>query len=339
LSRDGFINLSTEIDYYTGLHRNKTVFLKRAIEIVESYSDSIEFNIDPALFEKVGVENSILSPGAKEIIQKNLFGKRPTVQEQEEIFDDLELSTSKFSSQSSARKTDVSIDHESMRNKAPLINYFETLRLASAILRNSELVNDAELKHEVYKKLIGKWGEVLLSIILAVDKDDDLREQQLSELFPGTDKMVTKYLAKVMLPNIIFIMLKESLGTTKLQVVIKEHISDTSIQIDRLLSTFLYTDLMLPDYLEELKKLLNFSSSNRYAIELIFFKLLDLFMFKNISSFDSKKVEELVGQVFILLNDHGSKQVNDLVKSGFITSLQKKDFRKRIVDSNKNKDR
>lgn len=338
LSREGFINLSTEIDYYTGLHRNKVIFLKKAIEIVESYRDSIEFNLDPTLFEKIGVENSILSPDAKEIIQKNLFGTRPTVQEQEEIFDDIELSAPRFSASSDGRTPDMSDDHENLHNRAPLIDYFETLRLASIILRNSELVSDAELKHQIYGKLLGKWAEVLLSIILTVDKDDELRERQLSEMFPGTDKMATKYLAKVMLPNIIFIMLKESLGTNKLEVVVKNHIESSSIQIERLLSTFLYTDLSLPNYLEELKKLLNNSSNNRYAIELIFFKLLDLFMFKNISSVDIKKVEELVGQVFVLLNDHGSKQANDIMKSGFITSLQKKDFNKRIVDANKNKD-
>lgn len=329
LSKEGFLKLGTEIDYCTGLHRNKIEFLKASIKIVEDYRRSLNFKIDLRLFEKIDLENSILSSDDKEVILKNLFGKKPSIQDQEEIFDTMENASPRIIPPSTGRSADQdqAISYEAIPSKAPLIDYFAALTLASMILRNSELVNDAELKHKIYRQLLNLWSEILLSVLLRVESanEHDLRDKQLQEKFPDKDVLTPKYIAKLALPNVIFLLLKESLGTNKLEVIIKDHIHLHSVQIEQLLSTFLYVDLALPGYLIELEKLLETCSKNRYVIELIFFKLLGLYQLKNISDFEGKKVEKLVGDVFILLNDQGSKRNNDTVKSRFITQLQKKE--------------
>lgn len=325
LSSEGFLKLGTEIDYYTALHRNKAEFLKVAIKIVDDHRNSLGFKIDLGFFEKIGIENSIFGLDTKEAIFKNLFGKKPSIQEQEKILDDIENVPPKiFSFPVGRNANENEATNEEAVVKAALINYFQVLRVASIILRNSELINDAILKHMFYQRLLELWSEILLSILLTVEDRDDLRETQLQEMFPESDMPAMKYMAKLALPNVISLLLKELLGTDKLRLIIKSHIDGASIQIERLLSTFLYTDLLLPGYLEELEKLLEGSSKNRYVIELIFFKLLNLYLLKSVSDADGRKIEELAGKTAILLYNQGSKRGNDIAKSRFITKLHNK---------------
>jgi len=326
LTETGFLELPTEIDYFTGLYRDRKEFLIAAEDIIDKMRLSLDLSVDMKLFNRVGTGGSILEVGTREEMLNKLFGKKPTVEEQEELLDRIENGPRETQPDDNGERRSIVQYEEPAEQAIPFIRYFETLKLASMILRNSELVDDAALKHSIYSKLLLLWSEILLSILLTVEDAEGLREKKIQELFPMMSPTAAKYMAKLALPNVIFLTLLENLGTNKLEVVISDHAARQTDALSKLLSTFLYVDLGLPNYLNKLDELLSAFESNRYMLELILLKLLNLFMFRNLSDAETRRVEVLAGKVFVLLNDRGSKMQNDAMKSKFITDLKRREL-------------
>ena len=331
LTKEGFLTLGTEIDFYTGLHRNKVEYLQAAMQIVNEAKTVLGFNLALESFDRIELSESILSEEVKERIQSTLFKKRPDVIEQEKMFDVIE-SRHQFSIETSPSKErraeDLTSDTEHNisieENRSPWFNYLDLLKLASMILRNSELVNEAPLKRSMYSQIISLWSEVLIMFTAAIENIDETQQIQLAKIFSVTDPARAGYFMKLTVPNIVFLLVNESLGTHKLDMIIREHIETNPTQVETLVSTFLYSDLALPNFLSELEKLIIRFSSSRFTLELLFFKLMSIYLTKNISDSDSKKIETIVGNVFVRLNDNGSKRKNDAIKVKFIANLQKR---------------
>jgi len=331
-TKSGFLELSAEIDFYTGLHRDRSEFLTEAVAILEKSWGAIGIDLDLRTFEAIELKQSILSEEVKDRIQKNVFGKRVSVHERELMFDDMEHANIVSNFSDEATELDdgdrASIDAP---ERTPFAEYFAILRLTSMILRNSELVSDASQKRAIYARLIVLWSEVMLLLLLTVESGAGEGEKIL-KMFPDVNPLMAQYMAKLTVPSVIFALVKESLGTNKLEVVIKDHLKSYRTQIEGVLSTFLYVDLALPGSMIQIEEFLKLHSANRYVSELLFFKLMSLYLFKNLSDADSNKVKALVGDMFVRLNNKGSKLVNDNIKMQFIAGLHKKDNQQALMN-------
>jgi hypothetical protein len=51
----------------------------------------------------------------------------------------------------------------------PVRRFVTCLQIVSSILRNSELVEDAQLKRDAYDAIAGYWCELLIAVLVAVD--------------------------------------------------------------------------------------------------------------------------------------------------------------------------
>ena len=328
LSKIGFLKLAAEIDFYTGLHRDSVKFLKKSFELVELERAKLNYVVDLKVFDKIDLKESFLTDSIRENIKNEVFVKRPSVHEQEKFFDEIELENPPALIRNSLedRKVTNGDDAAEESTRTPFLEYFELLKLSSVVLRNCELVNDSALKRTIYNRLIALWSEVLIIFVVALDGIDKDSEAKLAESFPVADPLMMKYIVKVMIPSVVFSIVKENLGTNKLEVVIKESLNEAGTKIESLLSTMLYVDLNLPNYIAEVEKFVQKNSLNRYVKEIMFFKLMSIHNFRSgVSDAELQRVEKLCADMFIKLNDSGSKRNNDFYKTQFLARLQKAD--------------
>ena len=80
------------------------------------------------------------------------------------------------------------------------------------------------------------------------------------------------------IPNVIFSLATESIGTSKLRLIMERHAKAKGATIQRLLDVFLAIDLRLPHWIEQCDALLRSCRKNQSVSELIFTKLFQIFM-------------------------------------------------------------
>lgn len=325
----GFLELKSELDYYTGLHRDRLDILLAADDLLDKAYGLVAaqpYFQELTAFDNIGHRTGILSAEMREALQDGLFGKRPSIEEQEVMISDLEGGRGRIVDQA-ARGDAIEDDPIAAPPPKPdLAVFLETLTLCSMILRNSELVSNVELKREIYSKVIAHWSRILLLILMTIEKaelDGDTRK--FGEMVPGMDQELQRYLIQLAIPNVVFNLTHESLGTSKLDKIIREHVSAEPFSITKIASLFLMADLNLSPYLSEIQSVLKDKSCTRYTAELIFFKLLNIYLLKNISAHEASRVESVMGDVFVFLNDRGIKQHNDVIRNSFLSMLQKED--------------
>src|SRR5258708_36933768 len=83
-----------------------------------------------------------------------------------------------------------------------LAQFMEALRMCSVVLRNSELVNDASLKEEVYAKLLAYWSEMLVAMVLAIDLSEEPSAESAATFPDGLPQGALKYFAKLVVPTL-----------------------------------------------------------------------------------------------------------------------------------------
>lgn len=318
LSGAGFLELQSEIDFYTGLHRNQKDFLIAAESIVDDLRRRLAVDARHADFREINNNGSILQGPDERDVVTALFGRCPTVAEQEQVLDEIDRRNSSMAVP--YQKPGPNEIEES--ELQPFANYMDALKLAGAILRNSELVNDVELKDRLFSKFIERWADVLIWLLTTIDSANETQIDKLAELLPAGGSIDPSWLAKVAFPNVIFVSLHDSLGTAKLERVISKHLDSKDLElVTRLLGTVLYADLTLTDYLDKLEALLNYAQSHRLTKDIVFLKLLELFHFKKLSHTESQRVAKLAARVYAELNAGKSSREQAFVKDAFVRKL------------------
>ncbi|WP_434514451.1 hypothetical protein AB6Q56_18165 [Dechloromonas sp. ARDL1] len=213
-------------------------------------------------------------------------------------------------------------------------NFFAALQTASAILRNSELIDDVELKRSSYIKLVEYWSRILMVILASVELYADEQEKAaVKEAVPEIPKEFSIYILKLLVPNAIFAMALESIGTSKLELMIRSGIDEVPQTICKLLSTVLYVDLELNDRLSVIKALTDRAEASRFLLEIVFFKLLHLFMFRRLSGNEEAKLRPMLGDIFARLSEAKTQQASDSIKVQMMKHLNKKRLVKQVVGS------
>lgn len=327
MTPSGFLKLGEELDYYTGKNRNDRDALVGALNVLEGYCLESGIDLDLNLFDDISLAESPISSTCMETLEKALLGERPSFEKQEELLDQIDRPYQ--------AKSDISnVDAD----RSAVDKFFSSLLTASAILRNSELLNDADFKNEAYSKLTRYWCQMLLVVVAIVEYCFDEQEKlAIQETIPDMPDEYGKYIMKMFIPNAIFAMARESLGTTKLELMIRQDIEHSSESICKLFSTILYSDLELKGRISLLKDLIDQPNASRFLIELVFFKLLHIFMFKNITSHEADKTKQLLAELFAKINNNSAfknQRSIDNFKSNFIAGITRK---KLIKDFNSGK--
>jgi hypothetical protein len=314
MTPEGFTLLSEELDYFTGKNRNNKEALIGALKVVDHYFNEADFKLDLNLFDTIALDESPITDALREILHKKLLGDQPTLEKQEELLDQID---SPYSPSVKA--------HEIPEASGEVSGFFISLQTASAILRNSELINDANLKMESYSKLVRYWCQILLAVVASIELYFDQEEKvAVQETIAGMPKEFSKYMLKMFIPNAIFAMARESLGTSKLELMIAKDIEDSTENVCKLFSTVLYADLELNNRLTMLNNLSKINHPSRFLLELIFFKLMHLFMFRRLSSKEADQIKLILAEIYSQLNSTKNILQTSNIRSGFLSKLDRK---------------
>lgn len=331
LSSSHFLELGEELDYYTGRHRDQHEVLSKSVEIVRDFFEDTALAQDLKTFDKLRISES---PISKENASKlKLAAKqRPTADQRHAILDSVDEQT--------RRQLSVVDEKKSQRTKTATGRYFEALRIGSSILRNSELVGDVALKEAAYAQFSVGWCQILIEVMTVLEREGekefalgDVKEDPilglLEGLLPTDNPSMAKYLTKLIMPNVIISFALESIGTSKLQLIMEKHEKLNNPTVQRLLDVFLMVDLRLPRWLNHLESFLKDNHKNRFISELVFSKLFQIFMLGRLCHSEEERVKTMLGDSISLLTSEKRSKVKTRMKGNFLRNLEKRRLVKR----------
>jgi predicted MPP superfamily phosphohydrolase len=261
LDERNYLKFVNEIDYYTGLQRGETDVLRLLMDRLEKGFSELkeilaesEFTID----DFFATDHSLLDQLTDRELG-DIVSEKPTETQLEEI-EDRRLSAKDYDVGIAKKKVDDNFDEIT-----------KLLVLSLRVIRNSEEVEEENLKSESYNKAIE------YSILYAiVTKWILIYLRQKSESMPHEEKNDLILYAKH-LPLIVEGMLSENIGTTKLSVVMQEKIENDKrnlsvSDLEKFISVFLFADIRAGNYQKVISDFIK-TNTKKYLKEMIFWKL------------------------------------------------------------------
>ena len=317
MSVESFDNLAEEIDLFTGLRRDRKDMLEKFLTIVEALHESVSLDLSPSVFDEIDAEGSPLLPEKREMIMQALVSKRPSPEQQEELLETIDEDALRVSGEDARTgRTQPGVRAQGYSR------FVSALQVCSVVLRNSELVNDAKLKHYAYERLINWWAEILIGVVLSVELADEAMDDAFKPFIQHMSPEAAKHFMKMATPMVILALVRESLGTPKLEAIMADHLEGCQHNVQRIVDTFIYVDLELPQYIDKLKALATRVNS-RYELELIFFKLFGILMVKNVSEHQAREMGQVVADVFARISSSGNSRLDKARKQEFLEKLSK----------------
>ncbi|MBU9190305.1 metallophosphoesterase [Burkholderia gladioli] len=310
------ITLSQEIDYFTGKQRGREDALQRALSILDQYYSPVRLDIDLSLFDKIDAGDLPVSPELRDDLERELFPPRLTDEHRENLLDEADAKTNQIPE----RKPALS----GSKSPGAVPDFILALQITSAILRNSELINDASLKRSAYQKIVRYWCEILLVAIFTVElKENNEASHELKRHLPMLNQDEFSFLVKIIVPNVIGSVMFEYLGTSQLDLVIKEHAEQAEFTIERLMSALLQIDLSLPGSLDTVERLTKDDETSKFPVAILLMKLMEKYLFKPMPDSEADKLRKVLGDLFLSRRSGGSTRTNILERDQLIQAVSK----------------
>lgn len=302
---ENYLLFSNEIDFVTGLQRdNKKLLALLSIRIEELFLET-EFPLNLDVFETIELHQSILDTSERQELISSLREARPSEDERDDL---LEVQDRSESGQSIVRH-----DHSDRKTQ-----FMQCLMLLSRVLRNCELVDDLELKKNSLRSTLVYWGKLTLMLMLLCQ--DHLESQASEELKDHKDKIYD--FVSVLLPLIVQSAIRDQLGSEKLEMFIRDGIKESQNELYlNILYTFLYVDLKLPGYVDEIKLLVKKVAHIRYFAEIIVAKLTGYYLLGDLSKGERQAIENLIAEVYLHKDKWPDKKGQ--LRGKIITQLRK----------------
>lgn len=318
LTTSQFLSLGEELDYFTGKYRGREDALREALIVLDKFYEPVALNLDLGLFDEITLTEFPISLEDRQELGKELYPPRPSDEQREKMLDSWD-----------AEQKGKSVAVQTKQPKLPqgaVPDFFAALQIASVILRNSELIDNADLKREAYRKLIQYWAQLLLITLLAVE----LREESAdAEIFKEIEQKMPEngidfgFAMKMIAPKAIFGLILESLGTSQLELVIKEHASSATHCIEKLTSTMLQIDLSLQNYTDSIDSFVKQYHKNRFAMMLLSMRLIEIYMFKALPEQRVTQIQKLLTEIQPHINASGNLTQKNAYKVKFLEAIKK----------------
>lgn len=315
LSMESVHRYVTELDLFTGLHRDRKDVLETAICTCDELFQKSSFDVDLAIIGELGRVTLPLNDEKVASFQTDILSNDKKLQE-------------KYLTESDVPSS-VSINHDEGRKRRLMspssleTRFMESLRTLSIILRNSELVDDVGLKRKAFGLALEYWAKAMVSGLVSAKVDNILSEMdRLPEEFQAIGAEKLSFLMNLIIPTTIQSMLSESLTTPKLQLFVLERVNDKVIVI-RMFAIFLALDNGSGESLRAVREFLKEQRKNSTIVQCIFFKLLGLYMQKSSAGATSTSLRECLADAFAAFRGAGM-QANSIEKAQFLQSLDRK---------------
>jgi predicted MPP superfamily phosphohydrolase len=319
LSQDQILDFGEELDYFTGMIRDRADVLSRMTELLKRMHREANLGIDLSYFDDVAVSHSLISQERREELTEKILGSRVDGEKREQLLDRLD-------SQSSRRISNAPNEPAKMSSQDPGRRFMGCLQIASAILRNSELVEDPDLKLDAYETITGYWCEVIIGVLIAVEflEDDPKSSEVFADLFPAERHGLATYFLKMLAPIVVMCVTLESLGTAKLQLIMEQCLKAPQPIAKQVLNTFLYVDLNFRERFKFVAELLDQHKGNRFVAELIFLKIAGIFGYARLTDKEESEVKTLLARsIDVVLTADSHKEKNRL-KNRVLADIEKR---------------
>ncbi|MBP2284812.1 putative MPP superfamily phosphohydrolase [Flavobacterium sp. CG_23.5] len=320
LSNDNYLNYTEEIEYYTGLKRDcLDILLFTQEKLNVAFSD---FNDD--IRENYVKIDSVLESKKEKSLTFHIDEKRSKTKFDEKKLDQI------FDRTLSRTPIEKDIPKKSNDNFTASQNNLETkknidtiLKLASVVLKNSEDIDDFEVKLQSYKNILEssisflmQYRDSLITFYLKHKKEPDF--------FP---KNIDFNLFITVLPVMHQNVMHKWMGSQKMRPVIEDKIKNDILTLniseyEKFMSVFLYGDIKGNNYPEIIKVFVKKSSYN-YIKDLSFLKIMSYYHLRK----NSPQVDELYLKLMAEIK----------MKLGKLKSKNKGEFIKQIVENKKGK--
>ena len=310
---------TTELDLFTGLHRDRVEVLRVAKELCTETYKALKIEFPLHEIDRIGEANLLVDKKFLAQVETKLLSDQKVPNEIHHEAPDA-----------------VSADHEEARKRRRLPDmgeigrYLNSLRVFSMILRNSELVNDVELKRESFELALEQWANTTITVILEMkEKVDHGRVKNTNGEITGlkSKEMEVAAIAKAMITQMIISVMCESLATPKLEFFVREKTRD-SRTIVRMLAVLLSFDAGDEDAINMGKALLKDFRNNGFVLEILFFKLLSTYLNSG-NEEANPKLRDFLGDIMVQLRG-GTLQDAAMMKSNYLGRIDKnllvKDF-------------
>jgi hypothetical protein len=300
----------TELDLLTGLQRDRVEVLRLAKQLCRKSYVDLKIDLPIQEIDRIKSEDMPVDRNVLTVIESQISNGK-LVHDDDEAPDIL------------------SADHEESRKRRHLPDlgevgqFVESLRAFSMILRNSELIDDLELKRESFDLALELWANTAIAVILAtIEKTKELKlKRKNGELIELADKEEeVTFLARAMIPQMMISVMSEALSTPKLELFVRERARDPRTLV-RTLAVFLSIDNEDDQAMALARALLNDFRSNGFVMEMLFFRLLGTYISQGQEE-ANPKLRDLLGDLFVILRG-GSWKENAFVKSRFLSNLDK----------------
>jgi len=322
LTKENYYYFENEIDYFTGLRRfDKDILISVVSWLYDDFIEIIDKiqslpNSFDTFYLSAGNNSISRSTDEKEIVTALTSSQKPSEAELDKIKDDMLESI----------KIEQGIPKKN-KKLHPLNRLEKKVSIAMRVLKNTEEIDDENLKSESYKRIL-KCTMAFASIYKLYM--DDLITKKVS-----SDNKLREDIIMVIkiLPLLIESWMLEDLGTKKLEVIIREEIDDVIASknvtdLEKYLSVFLYTDLRGPDYIKYISKLIKESKKN-YIYDMILFKIIYYYFIRSKEKEDDIIYLNLISDLLIKakgLNKNKKDELMKRYKENKIRKLKDEDY-------------
>lgn len=308
---------TAELDLLTGLHRDRKEILSMARRCCEELLPGSEFEADLSLFEAHGkIQGFFNQEEALTQMEDDFLSNSVDENHRAKYIEEVEI------------PSEASIDHSHSRvrqSTAPLssqMQFIGALKVYSNILRNSELIDDVDLKESCLKDVLVMWSKIIVSTTEFLNCADahDLPEElptHFGEL--GSDQF--RVFVRLMIPQLVSALMAESLATPKLEAFILKE-TKNPLQCVRFLSTMLAIENFNGSSIQAIQVLLRDNSANNIILQAVFLRLLTLYYFEA-PTHSLSALKECIGDAFSALRG-SSKQERTIIKGRFLQHIDER---------------
>lgn len=306
---------TTELDLLTGLHRDRKEILTLARNCCAHLLPASEFEAELSLFEDHGKVKGIFNQEETLTkIEDDILNSTLDENDRARYIEDAEVPSK------------ASVDHDHARARqttTPLSNqmhFIGALKVYSNILRNSELIDDVELKKTCLNDALTLWAKIIVSTTDFLNNTslEDLPEE-LPARFGALNAEQFRDFVRLMIPQLVSSLMAESLATPKLESFIIDETSNES-QCIRFLATMLSIENLNKQSIQAIQKLLKENGSNNIVLQAVFIRLLTLYYFEAPTT-SLAALKECIGDAFSALRGGTSSQERTIIKGRFLQHI------------------
>ena len=301
---ENIIEYKDELEYYTGLNRDKEEILNVVLkELMSTYQELNKFIFESPEKNMVDKILETKKPLSNYIDLGKI--KKPSDKDLEKAYDD------NLQYLPVNRKVEPK---QLMSDKGKKYRLAKMLELSAHLLKNLEEIK-FDTKVCAYKEILkSSISFLLLYRDYLLENYDKLKD---SSFFP---KGINLYVFISLLPLLHQVVLYDWLGTIKLKEIIEDKIkkddeNNNISEFEKFLSVFIYSDIKGPDYFKRVKNFCK-NSKSKYILDSIFFKLLSYYSLRSKDKETDKFYLNILSDIKIKLG-----QIDKAGKSQFINKL------------------